>query len=77
MTKMTFHDKREVSEITIEKDKGLWLQSLIEKAAVTNDKKMTFNEVKSDYEASDLEDFEMFWYSKPITGLRNVGWLAV
>ncbi|UOK41164.1 MULTISPECIES: B12-binding domain-containing radical SAM protein [Flavobacterium] len=77
MMKMTFHDKREVSEITIEKDKGIWLQSLIEKASITNDKKMTFAEVKSDFEASDLEDFEMFWYSKPITSLRYVAWATV
>lgn len=77
MMKMTFHDKRDVFEITVENDKGIWLQSLIEKISVTNDKKYTFNEVKSDYEASALEDFEMFWYSKPINSLRHAGWLVL
>ncbi|HSD14576.1 MAG TPA: B12-binding domain-containing radical SAM protein [Flavobacterium sp.] len=77
MMKMTFHDKRDVLEITVEKEKGEWLQSLIEKISVTNDKKMTFSEVKSDFEAFGQEDFEMFWYSKPINSLRQVSWLAL
>ncbi|ESU26286.1 hypothetical protein FLJC2902T_27660 [Flavobacterium limnosediminis JC2902] len=77
MMKMTFHDKREVSEISVEKEKGIWLQSLIKKMSVANDKKITFNEVKSDYESFGLEDFELFWYSKPINTLRDFGLLAL
>ncbi|MCG2611082.1 radical SAM protein [Flavobacterium sp. SM15] len=77
MMKLTFHDKREVFEITTDKDNGAWLQNLLEKIASTNEKKFTFNEVKADYENSGLEDFELFWYSKPVNTLRDFGLLAL
>lgn len=77
MMKMTFHGKREVFEITVDKAKGEWLQALLEKIEVTNEKRYTFNEIKSDYETSDLEDFELFWYSKPVNTLRDFGLLVL
>jgi len=77
MMKMMFHDKREVFEITVDKEKGEWLHSVLEKIAVANEKRYTFNEVKSDYEASGLDDFELFWYSKPLNTLRDFGLLVL
>lgn len=77
MIKMQFHDKREVFEITVDKEKGLWLLTLLAKIEVTNEKRYTFNEIKSDYETSDLEDFELFWYSKSINTLRDFGLLLL
>ena len=77
MMKMTFHDKREVFEITVDKEKGEWLQALLAKIEVANEKRYTFNEVKSDYETADLEDFELFWYSKPVNTLRDFGLLVL
>ena len=77
MLKMTFHDKRESFDITTEKEKGEWLQTILLKIAATNDKKYTFTEVKSDYETSGLEDFELFWYSKPIHTLQDFGLLVL
>lgn len=77
MVKMTFHDKREVFEITADKERGEWLQSLLDKISVTNEKRYTFNEVKSDYETSGLDDFELFWYAKPLNILRNFGLLIL
>lgn len=77
MIKMIFHDKRETFEITTEKDKGEWLQTVLEKITVFNDKKYTFTEVKSDYENFGLEDFELFWYSKPVNTLKEFGLLVL
>jgi radical SAM family protein len=77
MMKMTFHDKRESFKITTDKDKGEWLQSLLVKISSENDKKHTFNEVKTDYENANLEDFELFWYSKPVNTLRDFGLLVL
>lgn len=77
MMKLTFHDKREVFEITTDKENGAWLQNLLEKIASTNEKKFTFNEVKADYENVGLEDFELFWYSKPVNILRDFGLLVL
>lgn len=77
MMKMQFHDKREVFEITVDKEKGMWLLNLLAKIEVKNEKRYTFNEIKSDYETSDLEDFELFWYSKSVNTLRDFGLLIL
>jgi hypothetical protein len=70
MMKMTFHNKNEVIEIVVEKEKGEWLTNLLQTISVQCVKKNTFNEVQFDYEAYGLEDFELFWYSKSIVKLR-------
>ncbi len=70
MTKLTFHDKTETFDISLEKDKADWLISTLEKISVYKDSKNTFSQLKSDFE-SNFGDFELFWYSKPIQNLRN------
>ncbi len=76
MTKLTFHDKSESFEITLDKDKAQWLIKALETISVFNDYKLTFTQLKSDFENS-FEDFELFWYSKPINTLRKFGLLAL
>ena len=72
---MTFHDKKETFEIDIEKEKADWLLKTLENISLYNDKKATFSMLKSDFENS-FDDFELFWYSKPINILRNFGLLV-
>ncbi|WP_394758190.1 B12-binding domain-containing radical SAM protein [Flavobacterium sp.] len=75
MIKMTFHDKKETFVIDIEKEKGDWLLKTLEVISVHNDKKITFSALKTDFE-NRFDDFELFWYSKPINTLRNFGLLV-
>lgn len=77
MMKFTFHDKREVFDITVDKERGEWLKSILEKISITQDKLMTYQNVKLDYENYGLEDFELFWYSKPVMTLRENGLLVL
>jgi hypothetical protein len=76
MTKLTFHNKTETFDISLEKDKAKWLVATLEKISVYSDSKLTFAQLKSDFEAS-FEDFELFWYSKPIQNLYNYNLLLV
>ena len=76
MLKLTFHDKKSTFDVSLEKEKGDWLLLKLEELAVTNDKKTTLGELKSDFE-NDFEDFELFWYSKPILTLRQNGLLVL
>ncbi len=76
MTKLTFHDKSESFEITLDKDKAQWLIKTLETISVFNDYKLTFTQLKSDFENS-FEDFELFWYAKPINTLREFGLLVL
>ncbi len=70
MTTLTFHDKKEPFSILTNKNEGEWLVETLEKISVLNVKNYTFQELKADFELS-LEDFELFWYSKPIKTLRE------
>ena len=76
MMKLTFNDKTEMFEISLEEDKGKWLMNSLETISIFNDKKITFSQLKSDFETS-FEDFELFWYSKPINTLREFGLLVL
>jgi hypothetical protein len=66
MMSLTFHDKKESFTIQTNKIEGEWLVAMLAKIAVVNTKVLTFQEIKS-----NLEDFELFWHSKPINTLRE------
>lgn len=76
MMTLTFHDKKESFNIQTNKQEGEWLVETLLKISVSNAKTYTFQEVKADFE-SNLEDFELFWYSKPIKTLREFGLLVL
>ena len=76
MVKLTFHDKKESFTIQTDKKEGEWLVTILSKIAVTTNKVQTFQDIKTDFE-SNLEDFELFWYSKPINTLREFGMLVL
>ena len=74
--KLTFHDKRESFTIQTDKQQGEWLVEILQKITVQHKKIFTFQEIKMDYENHDLEDFELFWFSKSVNTLREFGLLA-
>lgn len=76
MMTLTFHDKKESFTIQTGKNEGEWLVEILQKIAVTNAKIYTFQEIKTDFE-THLEDFELFWYSKPAKTLREFGLLVL
>jgi hypothetical protein len=76
MMTLTFHDKKESFSIQTNKKEGEWLTEILLKISVSNAKIYTFQEIKSDFE-TQLEDFELFWYSKPIKTLREFGLLVL
>ena len=71
----TFHDTAESYQITLEKDKGLWLLDILEDITAQN-KPQSFKQLKTNFE-TQFEDFELFWHSKPIDVLRNSGLLVL
>ena len=76
MMKLTFYDKKETFTIQTNKTEGEWLVSILEKVSIFNNKIHTFQEIKIDFE-SHFEDFELFWFSKPINTLREFGLLVL
>jgi hypothetical protein len=76
MMNLTFHLKTHSFEIALEADKGNWLVEKLSNISVTNEKVMTFQQLKTDFELS-FEDFELFWYSKSINNLKTNGLLVL
>jgi hypothetical protein len=77
MMTLTFHDKKESFAIQTGKNEGEWLIKTLEKLSVYSGVRgLTFQEIKSDFE-THFEDFELFWYSKPVNTLREFGVLVL
>ncbi|GGK38775.1 MULTISPECIES: B12-binding domain-containing radical SAM protein [Flavobacteriaceae] len=76
LIQLAFHTKNELFETSLEKDKGEWLLNTIEKIAIQKGNSLTFQQLKADFELY-FNDFELFWYSKPIKYLRNYGLLVL
>tara|TARA_R110002049_G_scaffold3795_6_gene27683 strand:+ start:2305 stop:4491 length:2187 start_codon:yes stop_codon:yes gene_type:complete len=74
--KLCFHNHTETIEITMEKDKGDWFLNTLDKLSPHNPKSVSFSELKNDYE-THFEDFELFWFSKPMLLLRDTGLLVL
>lgn len=77
MTTLTFTSKQETGSIDISQPHGEWLLSILPLLSVNNPKTYTLQEVKDNYEAAGLEDFELFWDNKPVNGLSKFGLLTL
>ena len=73
MAKLTFHFKTNMIDISLEKDQANWLLKTIKSVS---HQPLLLKDIKLDFE-SQFEDFELFWFSKPITLLRNSGLLVI
>lgn len=73
---LTFHDNTGSTIIKIERQKGEWLLDSLEQLSTTQEKPTTYRDLQMSYE-THFDDFEGFWYSKPIDSLRTCGLLVV
>ena len=73
---LTFNDKTSSVNISLDKDKADWFINSLEKTSVYSNEIITFGQLKTDFE-QNFEDFELFWYSKPINTVREFGLLVL
>ncbi len=74
---LTFQTPAAPINIRVDKAQGLWLASVLPLLAMSQTTPWTLRKVKEHYEAAGLEDFELFWDNKPISGLAKAGLLVV
>ncbi|MUV04084.1 radical SAM protein [Flavobacterium rakeshii] len=75
---LTFHDKKESYSIQVNREQGEWLVNLLNQITANPENKVIgFQHVKQSYEANGMDDFELFWYSKPVNTLREYGLLIL
>ena len=73
---LTFHDKKEKFTIQINQKEGEWFVKILDVISVSNSKTTPMQELKADYE-KEFNDFELFWFSKPICSLKAFGLLVL
>jgi hypothetical protein len=74
MIKLKFHSKTASFDVSLEKEKGIWLVNTLDTCSVFNEKPIVYSQLKTDFELY-FDDFELFWFSKPIKLLKENGLL--
>ncbi len=77
MAKIIFYNKRNMQELQILKANADWLKGILSQLLIQNEKQLTLQQIKESYEAAELEDFELFWDNKPMSGLWQSGLLML
>jgi hypothetical protein len=77
MFQMTFHSTTNSFKILMEKEKGEWFLTVLNKLSVNeNPPLITYELLKRDFE-NHFDNFELFLYSKPINVMRENGLLVL
>ncbi|MBF8456349.1 radical SAM protein [Kaistella sp. G5-32] len=71
-TKLTFHLRTNIVKLELEREKAEWLLKIFKENSTENPKKITLQQLKNQFEEI-FEDFELFWFSKPIQQLKENG----
>ncbi|ALR30410.1 radical SAM protein [Chryseobacterium sp. IHB B 17019] len=71
-TKITIHLKTNIISIDLEPEKAEWLIKMFEENSTDQSKKITLQQLKEKFE-ENFEDFELFWFSKPVQQLKENG----
>lgn len=77
MANLSFTTKKDTQQVKVNKAQGDWLAGILSQLSVANLKTYTLQEVKENYEAAGLEDFELFWDNKPVSNLYKFGLLRL
>ncbi len=77
MAALSFTSKTALQQIQLLKAHADWLVPMLDKLSVRHIKTWTMQELVNDYESAGLEDFELFWDNKPMSGMDKMGLLRV
>lgn len=69
-TLLTFHLKTNIVKVEMEQDKAEWLMDILKEHSIDNQKKPTIQQLKNQFE-ENFDDFELFWFSKPMQQLKE------
>jgi hypothetical protein len=77
MAKLTFFNNRNTQEIQILKTNADWFLQILPQLSLENENQYTLQKLKENYEASGLDDFELYWDNKPMNNLWQSGLLML
>ena len=73
--KLLFNSKTDQLKITLNKDEGDWLLNHLENG-LSKKNAISFSSLKKDFE-TNFENFELFWFSKPMLELQVFGLISI
>jgi hypothetical protein len=74
---LRFETNKNTISIQVDPDKGKWFMQLLSTIHVDASNGMPLADIKTNYVASGLEDFDLFWDNKPINTLHKAGLLRI
>ena len=76
LLQLAFHTKTACIEVVLDQAMGDWFLDILETLTPTAEKPTSFKQLKTDFELS-FDDFELFWYSKPVQTIKELGLLVL
>ena len=77
MAVLSFETKKTTVTVQVLAENGRWLLALLSELSIYNKQQYTLAAVEEKYVAAGLEDFDLFWFNKPINGLQHAGLLQL
>ncbi|MGB2273045.1 MAG: B12-binding domain-containing radical SAM protein [Flavicella sp.] len=74
--KVVVHSSNDYAESVFEINQGKWLLATLQKISIQEKKQYSFQELQEDFE-TQFQDFELFWYSKPMRKIKEQGLLLL
>ncbi len=71
-TQLTFHLKTNIVTVDLDQEQAEWLVKTIGENPIEISKSITLQQLKINFE-ENFEDFELFWFSKPMQQLKENG----
>ncbi|MCP2038449.1 radical SAM protein [Chryseobacterium sp. HSC-36S06] len=72
VSQLTFHLNTNIVKIELDQEKAQWLLKIIQENPIEKPQKTTLLQLKNNFEES-FDDFELFWFSKPVQQLKENG----
>jgi hypothetical protein len=73
---MSFHTKTGTVDVSMDRENGEWFLDIFNRLSINEEEVFNLATLKESFE-EQFENFELFWYSKPINILRENGLLVV
>lgn len=77
MVNLQFDSIKQTNTLQFPKNQGDWLSEILSTINIEQTRVLTMQELRSNYEAAGLEDFELFWFNKPVSTMHKLGLLAI
>ncbi len=73
MMSLSFETSLKTVQISLPEPQGKWLEEVLPLLGLDQPKAMTAAALQESFAAAGLDDFDLFWYNKPMNQLHEAG----